>query len=39
MELFKRILKAIRNPRLAMLYVLNLKVFRILSDRQFLKIE
>ena len=38
-DLFKRILKATRNPKLAMLYVLNFKIFRILPDRQFQKIE
>lgn len=37
--MFKKIVKAFKNPKLAMLYILNFKIFRIIPDDIFLKIK
>jgi oligosaccharide repeat unit polymerase len=36
---FKKIIKAIKNPKLTIIYILNFKAFRIIPDTIFLKIK
>jgi hypothetical protein len=37
--MLKKIIKAIKNPKLTLLYILNFKIFRIISDKMYLKIK
>lgn len=37
--MLKKIIKAFKNPKLAMLYIINFKIFRIIPDDIFLKIK
>lgn len=37
--MLKKIIKAIKHPKLILLYILNFKIFRIISDKMYLKIK
>lgn len=37
--MLKKIIKAFKNPKLAILYVINFKIFRIIPDAKFLRIK
>jgi len=37
--MLKKIIKVIKNPKLILLYILNYKIFRIISDKMYLKIK